>query len=69
MTADVTNYFIQALMPKIKDDKEKLTKHIIEVLVDMLVKIDPVLYGPNVVYDHGIKDLYVQLIWAIYGIS
>ena len=67
MTADATNYFIQALMNNIKDDEERVMKKITGVMVDMLVKTYPVLYGPNVVYDHGRRVIYVQLLRDIYG--
>ena len=35
--------------------------------MDMLVQLDPKLYGPHVVYENGRKVLYVQVLRAIYG--
>jgi hypothetical protein len=37
------------------------------VLVDMLVDINPILYGPCTVYEKGRKVFYVQILRAIYG--
>ena len=46
MSADVPNAFIQTEMPQ---GKEKVMMKITGVLVDMLVQLDPKLYGPHVV--------------------
>ena len=35
--------------------------------MDMLVQLDPQLYGPHIVYEKGRKVLYVQVLRAIYG--
>ena len=67
MTADVNNYFIQALMPNIKYGKERVMMNILGELVDMLVKIDPVLYVIHGVYERGRKVLNVQVLCNIYG--
>jgi hypothetical protein len=37
------------------------------VLVDMLVELNPELYGPYVVYEKTRKVLYVRVLRAIYG--
>ena len=37
------------------------------VLVDMLVQIAPEIYGSYVVYEHGKKVLYVEVLKALYG--
>jgi hypothetical protein len=37
------------------------------VLVDMLVDINPELYGPAVVLENGKKVLYVEVLKAIFG--
>ena len=38
------------------------------ILVEMLTKLDPVLYGPYVVFENGSKVLYVvQVLKAMYG--
>ena len=67
MTCDIPNAFIQALMPKVKDGDERVMMKITGVLVDMLVELNPELYGPHVIYEKNRKVLYVQVIRAIYG--
>jgi hypothetical protein len=39
------NAFIQALMPEVKDGDERVMMKITGVLVDMLVELNPELYG------------------------
>ena len=65
MSADVPNAFIQTEIPE--DRHEKITMKINGVLVDMIVQLNPALYGPFVVYEKGKKVLYVQVLRAIYG--
>ena len=67
MTCNIPNAFIQALMPEVKDGDERVIMKITGVLVDMLVKLNPELYGPYVVYEKNRKVLFVQVIRAIYG--
>ncbi len=67
MTSDIPNAFIQALMPEIKDGEERVMMKITGVLVDMLVELNPQLYGPYVVFEKTRKVLYVQVLRAIYG--
>jgi hypothetical protein len=67
MTCDIPNVFIQALMPEVKDGDERVMMKITGVLVDMLVKLNPELYGPYMVYEKNRKVLYVQVIRANYG--
>ena len=37
------------------------------VLVDLLVEMAPEVYGPYVVFENGVKVLYVQVLLALYG--
>ena len=67
MSADVPNAFIQTEMPEIKQGEERVMMKITGVLVDMLVQLDPQLYGPHIVYEKDRKVLYVQVLRAIYG--
>jgi hypothetical protein len=69
MTCDIPNAFIQALMPKVKDGDERVMMKITGVLVNILVELNPELYGPYVVYERNRrkKVLYVQVMRAIYG--
>ena len=67
MTCDIPNAFIQALMPETKDRDERVMMKITGVLVDMLVKLNPELYGPYVVYENKRRVLYVRVLRAIYG--
>ena len=66
-SADVPNAFIETEMPEIKQGEERVMMKITGVLVDMLIQLDPQLYGPHVVYEKERKVLYVQVLWAIYG--
>jgi hypothetical protein len=70
MTCDIPNAFIiQALMPKVKDGDERVMMKITGVQVNMLVKLNPELYGPYVVYKRNRRNkvLYLQVMRAIYG--
>ncbi len=69
MTCDIPSAFIQALMPEVKDGDERVMMKITGVLVDMLVELNPELYGPYVVYEKNRRNkvLYVQVMRAIYG--
>ena len=67
MCADILNTFIQAEMRDISDGEERVTMKITGVLVDMLVQLSPEIYGPYVVFEKQRKDIYVQVLKAIYG--
>jgi hypothetical protein len=67
MICDIPNVFMQALMPEVKDGNKRVMMKITGVLVNMLVKLNPELYGPYVVYEKNRKVLYVQVLRAIYG--
>jgi hypothetical protein len=51
MTSDIPNAFIQAEMPMIENGQEKVIMKITGLLVDLLIDINPHLYGPMVVYE------------------
>ena len=65
MTTDIPNAFIQALMPIIKDGKDRVMMKITGVLVNLLVNINPELYRPHVVFENKGKVLYVHVLRAI----
>ena len=67
MSADVPNAFIQANLPKTKDGEAHVIMKITGVLVDMLVKLAPEVYGNFVVFENGHKVLYVQVLKGLYG--
>ena len=67
MSADVPNAFIQTQMSEVKKGEERWMMKITGVLVDLLIQLDPQLYGPHVVYEKERKVLYVQVLQAIYG--
>jgi Reverse transcriptase (RNA-dependent DNA polymerase) len=67
MTCDIPNAFIQAEMPEIRDGKERVMMKITGVLVDLLMEMDPNLYGPMIVFENGKKVVYVLVLRAIYG--
>ena len=51
----------------ISDGKEWVTMKIAGVLVDMLVQLNPEIYGPYIVFEKQQKVIYVQVLKAIYG--
>ena len=62
---DIPNAFIQT---RIEDEKDMVHIRIRGILVDMLLKIAPDVYGPYVTTDKkGVKQLIVQCLNAIYG--
>jgi hypothetical protein len=67
MTCDIPNAFIQALLPKKDPGEDRVVMKITGVLVDMLVNINPKLYGPAVVLENRKKVLYVEVLKTIYG--
>jgi hypothetical protein len=67
MMCDIPNACIQVFMPEVKDGNKRVMMKITGVLVNMLVKLSPELYGPYVVYEKNRKVLYVQVLRAIYG--
>jgi hypothetical protein len=67
MSADIPNAFIQANLPDVQDGDERGVMKITGVLVDLLVEIDVAKYGPYVVFENGVKTIYVGLLRAIYG--
>jgi hypothetical protein len=46
-------------MPEVKDGDDKVMMKITGVLVDMLVELNPELYGPYLVYEKNRKVLHV----------
>ena len=62
---DVPNAFVQTKIPQ-KDGEERIIMKIQGIMVDILVKLDPELYGPHVVFENGINTLYVIVLRAIY---
>ena len=67
MSCDVPNAFVQVDMPDPKPGQDRVVMKITGVLVDMMVQLDPDLYGPFVVYENGRKVLYVLVLKALYG--
>jgi hypothetical protein len=67
MTCDIPNAFIQAYLPKKEPGEDRVVMKITGVLVDMLVDINPELYGPAIVMENRKKVIYVEVLKAIYG--
>ncbi len=65
-TVDVPNAFIQATV-KYKPNQEWITMKVQGALVDMLIELEPDVYRPCVVYEKGVKTLYLIVLRAIYG--
>ena len=67
MTGDIPNAFIQAHVPKLQGGKERVIMKITGILVELLVKLAPNVYGPFVVFENGKKAIYLQVLRALYG--
>ena len=67
MCNDVPNAFIQTSLPQPKSGEARVTMKITGVLVDMLVQLNPEVYGKYVVFENGRKIVYVVVLKAIYG--
>ena len=61
MCVDLPNAFIQCPLPRDKK-QEKIVMKISGVLVDLLVEASPTEYAKYVVYENGIKVLYVEVL-------
>ena len=48
MTADIPNAFIQAELPNLGPDDERVIMKITGVLVELLVNMSPEVYGPYI---------------------
>ena len=67
LSGDIPNAFIQASMPKLKKGEHRVIMKIQGVLVDLLVEIEPATYSGAVVFETGVKTVYVEVLMAIYG--
>jgi hypothetical protein len=67
MTCGIPNAFIQVYLPKKEPGEDRSVMKITGVLlVNMLVDINPELYGPAVVLENCKKVIYVDVLKAIY---
>ena len=66
MTLDIPNAFVQTDMPR-KKVGERIVMKIRGRLVDWLVEMDPLMYKDKVVYENGVKVIYLEVLKAIYG--
>ena len=67
MSADVPNAFIQTPMPPNKPGEARVMLKIKGILVDLLVKLAPEVYGPFVTFENNRKVLYCEVLQALYG--
>ena len=66
MSTDIPNAFVQTLLEQ-EETSERIMMKITGKMVDLLISIDPELYGPYVVYERGQRVLYILVLQAIYG--
>ena len=66
MSLDIPNAYIQACVPK-QPKGNRVVMKVRGQLVDWLVELDPASYLPFVVYERGVKVLYLLVEKAIYG--
>ena len=67
MTGDIPNAFIQANLDPVCDGEACTIMKIRGVLVDLLVRVAPEIYGPFVVLEKGKRVLYLEVMKALYG--
>jgi hypothetical protein len=65
MTCNIPNAFIQAYLPKKEPGEDRIVMKITGVQVNMLVNINPELYGPAVVLENRKKVICVEVLKAI----
>ena len=66
MTLDIPNAFIQTWISE-KKKGDQIVMKIRGKLVEWLLELDPETYATHVVIEKGVKVLYVEILWAIYG--
>ena len=67
MTADIPNAFVQTKLRSESEKDERVIMKITGVLVDMLVELNPQLFGSFVVRENNRKVIYVVVLKALYG--
>ena len=65
MTADIPNAFIQAPMPETKPGEDRVIMKLTGALVDMMVEINPGVYGDYAVFEKGQKVLLLEGIESV----
>jgi hypothetical protein len=55
------------ISPKKEPGEDRVVMKITGVLVDMLIDINPELYGPAIVLENPKKIMYVEVLKATYG--
>ena len=65
-TVDIPNAFVQAPTAR-EPGEDRIIMKIKGDMVDMLLELDTALYTQYVVYENGIKVIYVEVLRAIYG--
>ena len=66
MTLDIPNAFIQAELKRKKGEERVVMKVRVRIM-DWLVELDPAQYERKIVYENGVKVLYLEVLRAIYG--
>ena len=65
-TVNIHNAFVQTLATQ-EPGEDRIIMKINGDMVDMLLELDTALYSQYVVYENGIKVIYVEVLRAIYG--
>ena len=69
MMKDILNTFIQAAMPPPKENEDPVIMKITGVQVHMLIETVPKVYGDYVVMENRNKEIYLQVLQALYRMS
>ena len=66
-TCDIPNAFIQTEQTEYDKDGQRYIMKIRGKLAELLVEMEPEVYGPFLIQESGGKVLYVKVLKAIYG--
>ena len=67
MTTDIPNAFIQAKLTTTKHGEDCIIMKCQGILVDLLIQMAPKVYALFVVFERGIKMVYLQVLRGLYG--
>jgi hypothetical protein len=67
MSGDIPNAFIQTHMPEPKPGQDRVILKMTGVIVDLMVEVNPARYAAYVVYENGVKTLYLVVLRGLYG--
>jgi len=67
MTADIPKTYIQADLHSTPEGQDRVIVKLTGTLADLMVQMAPEVYGPFVVFEHGVKTIYNNVTMGMYG--